>query len=509
MRVRSVWRGRGGRGFAHAGVLLVVVCGVLSGCGLFQTNVQISGSVYGEDITAKKAGKTQYVPLHAMVTCNGTSTETAGDGTYSLSFDASNSFSCTIAASPKYTARTVSLKRGTLQAFHLDFRSAEKSPCGVGAPRADVSCAPLALQPGTLRGTVVSADKGTPKSGVNVQCWSMNDQPASAGLAAPNPSPSLTATTNDDGLFVFRSVAAGPYGCVTEQGRELQRTSVGPAATTMANLQVCEAHCPSFGYSNGPVMHTYTAYVIFWLPPGKHYEPQGSDTRFEQLVQGYFQDISGSDFYNVVTQYWDFTHGPMQNSVTLGGTYLDTQPYPHKGTESDPLRDDDVREAITRAMQATGWTASPNVGFFVITGFGINECGSSDACTFSRNGEAFCAYHSRVGARETPTIYSYIPVVRGCDFLPTYSRHPSPHGDRLADAVLSSISHEHFESATDPFGDGWYASHSHDGEMADLCVDQFGTVAADGGNVTLGNGHRYILQSEWSLTDRACVLGLT
>src|SRR5262249_32263920 len=153
---------------------------------------------------------------------------------------------------------------------------------------------------------------------------------------------------------------------------------------------------------------------------------------------------------------------------------------------------------------ANQWEPSPTSGFFVVTAYNINECGSEDSCTFSRNGAGFCAYHSASGFGSSRTIYAYVPVVPGCDYLPTYSTHPSPHGDRLADAVLSSISHEHFESATDPSGGGWFSEHADEGEMADLCVDHFGAVSADGSNVTLSNGHRYVLQSEWSLADGAC-----
>ncbi|HEV8194262.1 MAG TPA: carboxypeptidase regulatory-like domain-containing protein [Ktedonobacterales bacterium] len=471
---------------------------------MFRTRVQVSGTVYGEDTAAKKAGETRYGPLHATVTCNDVSTETGGDGSYSLSFDASDSFKCTTSASSKYAARTVTLKRGSLQAFHLSFYPAPDSTCRGAVAVDTISCPPLTLQTGTLRGTVTGADDGKPKSGITVQCWNTSTQ-----IDVTANVPNLSTQTNADGLFTLRSAAVGPYGCVVGTDRQLQRVTVGPGAATRADLQMCEAHCPSFNYDHGVVMHTYTVYLIFWLPRGKHYEPQGSDGRFEGLVQQYFQDIGGSDLYKVATQYWDYDHGPMLNSVTLAGTYMDTQPYPHAGTTSDPLTDQDVRDEISRVTQAQGWRPSSSVGFFVVTGFGVNECGTHNSCTFSRNDQAFCAYHSYSGVNSALIIYSYIPVVPGCDYLPTFSTHPSPHGDRLADAVLSSISHEHFESATDPLLDGWFSDNANEGEVADLCVDHFGVVGSDGSNVTLSSGHRYILQSEWSLADSACVLGLT
>ncbi len=495
-----------GRGVARASLALFLVVGILSGCSLFQTHVQVSGSVYGEDATAKKAGESKYVALHASVTCNGVSTETASDGSYSLSFDADSSFSCTVASSSRYTSRTVTFKRGMQQAFRLDFHQASDTSCQSTAANVNVSCPPLSLQPGTLRGRVTGADDGKLLPGISVQCWNTSSQPAnSAAIAAP----SLSTQTNADGLFSIRSVAVGPYGCVAGTDRQLQRVTVAPATATSADLQMCQAHCPAFGYDRGSVMHSYTVYLIFWLPPGKHFEPQGNDNRFKGLVERYFQDIGGSDLYNIVTQYWDYEHGPMQNSVTLAATYIDTHPYPHKGTTSDPLTDQDVRDEIAQVTVVKGWKPSPTTGFFVLTAYGINECGSSDSCTFSRNGEGFCAYHSYTGINPSPTIYAYIPVVPGCDYLPTFSTHPSPNGDPLADAVISSISHEHFESATDPLLDGWFSDTSREGEMADLCVDHYGAVRSDGSNVTLSHGNRYIVQAEWSLADGTCVLGLT
>ena len=45
--------------------------------------------------------------------------------------------------------------------------------------------------------------------------------------------------------------------------------------------------------------------------------------------------------------------------------------------------------------------------------------------------------------------------------------------------------------------------------MGDKCVTNYGPLGSDGGNVTLANGHRYIVQEEWSLHDQDCVLSYT
>src|SRR6185295_5157613 len=68
--------------------------------------------------------------------------------------------------------------------------------------------------------------------------------------------------------------------------------------------------------------------------------------------------------------------------------------------------------------------------------------------------------------------------------------------DPDADVEISTASHEHFESATDPELNAWY-DPSDGSEDGDKCAYNYGTVAADGSNVTL-NGNPYIIQQEWS-----------
>jgi hypothetical protein len=47
-------------------------------------------------------------------------------------------------------------------------------------------------------------------------------------------------------------------------------------------------------------MTSFTAYLIFWLPPGVHFSSSVSDANYEQLVSRYFEDVGGSPFYNIV-----------------------------------------------------------------------------------------------------------------------------------------------------------------------------------------------------------------
>jgi hypothetical protein len=72
-----------------------------------------------------------------------------------------------------------------------------------------------------------------------------------------------------------------------------------------------------------------------------------------------------------------------------------------------------------------------------------------------------------------------------------------------ADQSIDSISHELMESVTDPLGNAWIDSGGN--EIADKCVDDFGSLNAQGANV-VWNTHPYRVQKEWDNQTRSCRL---
>jgi hypothetical protein len=72
------------------------------------------------------------------------------------------------------------------------------------------------------------------------------------------------------------------------------------------------------------------------------------------------------------------------------------------------------------------------------------------------------------------------------------------------------MSHEQFESVTDPITDipAWYQDNANQDltgyEIGDLCDVFVQSVLFDGGNVTLNHGHDYLLQPEWSNLAGGC-----
>ena len=101
---------------------------------------------------------------------------------------------------------------------------------------------------------------------------------------------------------------------------------------------------PYLTYHGSEVMPTSTTYPIFWLPAGRHFQPDGNDAQFEAGVAQFFRDIGGTHSYNIVTQYSKdaqgslVKNGPILNQSTLGGSWVDTTAYPHTGTSQDPLQ---------------------------------------------------------------------------------------------------------------------------------------------------------------------------
>jgi hypothetical protein len=56
----------------------------------------------------------------------------------------------------------------------------------------------------------------------------------------------------------------------------------------------------------GPVTQVMTAYVIYWLPSGTHFEPSGTtagDTSYESLTARYLNDVGQNGHANILAQY--------------------------------------------------------------------------------------------------------------------------------------------------------------------------------------------------------------
>ena len=275
-------------------------------------------------------------------------------------------------------------------------------------------------------------------------------------------------------------------------------------------------------YNGGPVMRNPTNYLIFWQPGG------GVGTAFpagyQAGIEKFFENVGGTPFYDIVTEYNDTSGVPVPNATSLGApSYTDTTTIPPSGCDGTPngavgstphcpLTDADIQNEDSVALAANPQWQQPgiNVEYFVYTPGGIGECSGtgsdSNAQCFdissgvgtSEDG-AFCAYHSTFGSS---TIYAFMPFASSgkCYASPNLPAYPNT---ATLDIVISPTSHEMIESNTDPLLNAWKGVGGNADEIGDKCAYIYGYVAPDGTNFVL-NGNRFQIQEEFSNDSGNC-----
>jgi hypothetical protein len=483
--------------------ILLVVAMSQAACAPFATT-RISGHVYGDRLMISQSdlALSAAVPLRAVVKCNGASATAGADGAYSLSVSQSDSYDCAITA-PSYVELDATIPSSAGMSIRMD---AGPTPGGLSCPDpsgATLTCPALHLHAGSIAGTVASANTQRSLGGTTVSCW----KSAPTGQFLPRIPTVLSTTSDASGAYTIANVPPGVYSCSVADDPEQHPTTVAPGAKTTLPLGVCTFRCPPVRYHGSSVMHSVTAYLIFWLPNGVSFEPGGNNSRFESIMAQYINDIGGTPYYGIAGQYWDH-QGFVTNQVTLGATYIDTQPYPHAGTKSNPLGSEDITHELMRVRHANNWLADGEHLYFIFTGYDIESCGVYSygrGCSFGAN-QHYCAYHDYVmdPADENMIVFGYEPTLSDCVQLPQLKTYGSPNHDVVADGALIAMSHEHFEAVSDPYIGSWFDSAVDGGEIGDKCEYLFGAIRSDGSNVTLGHGHTYLLQSEWSNRADGC-----
>jgi len=235
------------------------------------------------------------------------------------------------------------------------------------------------------------------------------------------------------------------------------------------------------------------------------------DGPYASFINQYFADVahdSGGtqNVYSIAEQYFDGS-GAVQYQSTFAGSYVDHDPLPANGCDdgADPvcLTDFQLQSEIQNVLTTKGWHGSPTNEFFLMTPVGVGSCGDASGAECSSN--VFCAYHnSFTDLAGEPVIYAnepYEATIGGC----TGPGQGFPN-DTDADTTINTISHEHNESITDPFGDAWIASDGE--ENGDLCAYTYGAPHGTASNGEpynqLINGHDYSLQEEWSNKGNNC-----
>jgi hypothetical protein len=248
-------------------------------------------------------------------------------------------------------------------------------------------------------------------------------------------------------------------------------------------------------YHGGRVLRTNRTVAVYWG------DPASFGSGYQATINQYFADVAAAsgrtdNVYGVETQYYDAT-GLIAYSSTVGAPVTDTSSPSNSCSDTVSQTSTCVSDAQIRArLQQLVPNPDASTIYFVFTGRNVGSCYSSSSCAFS----SYCAYHSSVSSGGKTWIYANQPYAATVPSACDSGYHPN---NADADATINVASHEHREAINDPFGDAWYDRRGYEG--SDKCAWNFGAVSG-AANQTI-NGHRYILQQEWSNAISGCALG--
>jgi len=207
----------------------------------------------------------------------------------------------------------------------------------------------------------------------------------------------------------------------------------------------------------------------------------------------FLTNLGNSTFIHLLDQYI----GSSANSrYTLGTAVTVTQPI-FAGTSGVPtLSENDILTIVHAAAKTNG--AGLGHIYHVFLPNKVDTCLDEGPCYSPDNFSTFvfCAYHFTVHFSDIGNVYYTVEPfqnVLGCQIPGS----PTPPNGQLADSTNNSLSHELFETITDPdINTGFRATNTSFEEIGDVCV---GAVA-----VFPLNGHNYEIQLEYSDTYHAC-----
>ena len=271
---------------------------------------------------------------------------------------------------------------------------------------------------------------------------------------------------------------------------------------------------PRLPYGGGRVLHSNRTHLIFWEPAGSGL---AYDPGYESLVESFLTDVAAdshktTNIYSLSGQYTDRT-GRAAYDSTYGGSVIATDPLPANGC-SEPamtgpgwtvcLTDTQLETEIERVITQDNLPTTGRDIYFLVTPSGLGSCtdGGSTSCALGGSVSGYCGYHSETEAGVLYAIIPYNAVPNHCQ-----SNNPRPNSN-TADPSISTLSHEHNETVTDPDGDAWIDARGN--EEADICLTNFGpSLSTTGGalsnawNESIHGGH-FFLQEEWSNANNEC-----
>ena len=220
--------------------------------------------------------------------------------------------------------------------------------------------------------------------------------------------------------------------------------------------------------------------------------------------EGFLNDLAKSDFIHVTDQY-------VGSSANDRYTVAETDVIINYKPTGKPLIDAQVLGLVHAVAAALATPDGYSDEFHVFLPPGQDECFADPFTTCYSPDKpktfVFCAYHASADFNDAVghVLYSVEPFqdVPGCNVRPG-----TPNG-QLADSTYNSLSHELFETITDPDGTAWWNSDNvgiFGEEIGDECSFVVFTETSaffDPSNVTL-DGKNYAVQPEYDNAQHAC-----
>ena len=282
------------------------------------------------------------------------------------------------------------------------------------------------------------------------------------------------------------------------------KNAIAGTAAARATLAPADVRYPGdVRYLGGPVVDYAEQHAIYMLPNGKC--PISSCWGDPE---GFLRDLSRSEFIHVVDQYVG-TRGHdryplgVRSSVSFAGPRNFTTP-------TLPFTDADMMAVVHAVASQTGQTGYGHI-YHVFLPPGTDVCfDSTFSSCYSPDNEGpwlFCAYHSSVDFADIGhVLYSVEPYqnVASCNVAPG-----TPNG-QLQDSTNTVLSHEVFETITDPDGNAWFnvtdVALLFD-EIADECeFITFPSPSFWAVNAFRTGGKTYVAEPEYDNSQHACTI---
>jgi PKD domain-containing protein len=273
------------------------------------------------------------------------------------------------------------------------------------------------------------------------------------------------------------------------------------------------ARIANLPYGGGPVLHSNRTHVIFWAPShsGLGYDPgyQAQITTFLARVAA--DSRRPTNVYGLSGQYHD-SGGPAAYDSQYAGAVVASDRLPGNGCTQPStgpgwsvcLSDQQLGAELEKVIRAHHLPTTGRDVYFLAMPYGLGSCEFTGPDNCALGGAAagsYCGYHS--ANPDQTFLYAIIPY----NAVPGHcqSGNPRPNAS-TADPTLSTLSHEHNETVTDPLGDAW-VDPSTRMEDGDLCITQYGPSLGgsplSAWDEVIHGGH-YYLQEEWSNEDGSC-----